>query len=80
MSGAALRAASSYAGYATGTQAGYCRKQASRFRLLAQTEPLAQMRQHLTRLARQYDDFAVCEEKRQRLADAVAMKDGYDRL
>jgi hypothetical protein len=54
----------SYAGCAIGLQAMHCRKEAARFLLLAQREPLAQMRRYLTRLAHQYEELAASQAVR----------------
>jgi hypothetical protein len=40
-------------------QAAYYREEAERFRSLADREPVAKMRRHLTQLTRQYDKLAA---------------------
>jgi hypothetical protein len=40
-------------------QAEHYREMAERFRLLAETEPLASLRRHLRRLAAQHDEMAT---------------------
>jgi len=51
-----------YIGVAHDLQPRHCREQAACFRWLAQREMLAQMRRHLTHLAREYEDLAVARE------------------
>ena len=58
MSEAALPAAIGFCENAIRLRAAHYREEAERFRSLADREPLAKMRRHLSRLAAEYEELA----------------------